>query len=91
MNIDPYKVKHFRIAKKEGMFPSSIEEIEFNDNIEKFSSRQFQLERSILNYMALAAFNSKWGTYLVYISPLAGPIHKVLCAIRGKPSDYEGY
>ena len=92
MNIDSRKVKHFQIAKKEGMFPSSIEEIEFNDNIEKFSNQQFKLERSILNYMALAAFNSKWGTNLVYLSPLAGPIHKVLYAIRGEPSDYKtGY
>jgi len=92
MNIDSHKVKHFRIAKKEGMFPSSIEEIEFNDNIDKFSTRQFKLERSILNYMALAAFNSKWGTNLVYLSRLAGPIHKVLYTIRGEPSDYKkGY
>jgi uncharacterized protein (DUF362 family) len=92
MNIDSRKVKHFQIAKKEGMFPSSIKEIEFNDNIEKFSNRQFKLKRSILNYMALAAFNSKWGTNLVYLSPLAGPIHKVLYAIRGEPSDYKkGY
>jgi len=92
MNIDPHKVKHFQIAKREGMFPSSIEDIEFNDNIEKFSTRRFKLKRSILNYMALAAFNSKGGTYLVYLSPLAGPIHKVLYAIRGKPSDYKtGY
>jgi len=92
MNIAPRKVKHFQIAKKEGMFPSSLEEIEFNDNIEKFSNRQFKLERSILNYMALATFNSKWGTNLVYFSPLAGPIHRVLYAIRGEPSDYKkGY
>jgi uncharacterized protein (DUF362 family) len=91
MNIDHGKVKHFRVAKKEGMFPSSIDEIEFNDKIEKYSSRKFYLNRSILNYMAIAAFNSKFGTYLVYRSPLAGPIHKLLYAIRGKPKDYKGY
>jgi uncharacterized protein (DUF362 family) len=89
MNISPRKVRHFQIAKKEGMFPLSIEEIQFNDNIERFNSREFKLERSILNYMALAAFNSKWGTKLVYLSRLAEPIHRVLYAIRGEPSDYK--
>ena len=92
MHINPRKVKHFQIAKKEGMFPSSLEEIRFNYSIEKFSNRHFKLERSILNYTALAAFNSKWGTNLVYLSSLAGPIHKILYAIRGEPSDYKtGY
>jgi len=92
MNLDPQKVKHLQIAKKEGLFPLSLEEIKFNDDIEKFRTRQFKLERSASNYMALVAFNSKWLTNLIYISPFATPIHKILYLIRGEPKDYKkGY
>jgi len=92
MNLDPQKVKHLQIAKKEGLFPSSLEEIKFNSDIGKFCTCQFKLERSVSNYMALLAFNSKWLTNLIYISPFAIPIHRILYLIRGEPKDYKkGY
>jgi uncharacterized protein (DUF362 family) len=91
MNIDPNKVKHFRLARKEGMFPSSLEEIYLNDRIENFNGRRFHLERTLMHWITLAAFNSRWGTKLVYDSPLAGPLHHVLYAIRGRPNFKAGY
>ena len=87
MNIDPNKVKHFRLARKEGMFPSSLEEVYLNDRIENFNGRKFHLERTLMHWVTLAiAFNSRLGTKLIYDSPLAGPLHEVLYAIRGRPS-----
>ena len=90
MNIDPARVKHFAVARKEDMFPSSLREVTLNDNIEKFNERKFHLERTLLNWLALGAFKNYWGSKIVYDSWLAGPIHQVLYMIRGKP-DYKAY
>jgi uncharacterized protein (DUF362 family) len=91
MNVDSKKIKHFSVARKEGLFPSSSEDFILNDNIENFNGRKFHLERTLINWMALAAFNSHLGTKLVYDSWLAGPIHQVLYMIRGKPVEEKAH
>lgn len=92
MNLDSNKVKHFRLACKEGMFPSSPEEVYLNCQIERFNERKFHLERTLMDRVTLlVAFNSRLGTKLIYDSPLAGPLHKVLYAVRGQPSFKAGY
>ena len=92
MNIDPNKVKHFQLARKEGMFPASLEEVYLNCQIERFNGRKFHLERTLMDRVTLlVAFNSCLGTKLIYDSPLAGPLHEVLYAIRGQPSFKAGY
>jgi len=82
MNFDMGKVKHFAVAQKMGMFPSSLDELILNDNIDKFSSRTFRLEKTLLNRMASIAFNSRLGTRLVYDSLCGNALHHVLYAIR---------
>jgi len=91
MDINPNKISHFKIAKREGMFPSSIKEINLNDNLENFKTHKFHLDRSFLNWIAFLAFHNKFLTWLFYLSPLSGPIHKILYLIKGKPKDYRGY
>lgn len=85
MNIDPTKIKHLTVAHKEGMLPPSLEEITLNDDITNFNKRKFRLERTLLNWIALMAFNSHWGTKLFYDSPLAKPLHKILYTMRRNP------
>ena len=85
MRIDPWTVSHFRLARKEGMFPESLAQVELNCNLEPFKGEPFRLERTWLNWLALAAFRSHIGTKLVYDSVFADPIHKLLYLIRGRP------
>lgn len=82
MQIDPGKVKHYRLARAEGMFPSSLEEITLYQSIEVFQTRAFKLDRSLVNWVALSAFNSRWLTYMLYESAFGDLAHKILYTIR---------
>lgn len=88
MGIDPKSIKHFKIARKELMFPHSLEDIELNTPISPFVSEKFYLKRNLQNYAALWAFNSRFGTNLFYLWPwTAKPLHKLLYLLKGKPKD----
>jgi hypothetical protein len=82
MGIDARKVRHLWAAQQEGMVPPSLDGVTLNQALDPFRVRRFTLRRSPINYIALAAFHSKVGTRLFYDSPLAGPIHRVLYAVR---------
>jgi uncharacterized protein (DUF362 family) len=82
MNVDTDKIKHFAVARKEGMFPSSLDEVVLNESIDNFNGREFRLEKTLMNRIASITFNSQFGTKLVYDSPLADAIHQVLYTIR---------
>lgn len=90
MGVDPNKIPYLAAAKREGILPSSLDEISINNDLQKFITQKFCLKRTFWNWLALAAFNNYFLTKLVYDSFMAGPIHKVLYAIRGKP-DERGY
>ena len=66
MQIDPMRVKHFRLALGEGFFPHSASDLECNQPLEPFCSHQFLLDRSVVNWLALAAFHSSVITRLAY-------------------------
>jgi len=78
MGLNPHDYRYLRQAMKEGLMPKSLDEIELNAQPEEFFCRQFTLERSKMDWFATAGFYSKWMTRIVYDSPLAGPIHKVI-------------
>ena len=82
MQSDPARVKHYRIARQEGIFPASLDEVELRQPIERFKTRAFKLDRSIVNYIALAGFNSSWLTYLLYESALGDFLHQLLYTVR---------
>jgi uncharacterized protein (DUF362 family) len=90
MRIDPNRVVHLKLARKEGMFPHNIFEVELNQPVERFIAERFYVQRTFLNWLALAAFKSRIGTKLVYDSVFASPIHELLYLIRGRP-DVPGY
>ena len=88
MGIDPESVRHFRVAKKEMMFPYSLEDLALNTPISPFIKEKFYLKRNLQNYIALGAFNSRFGTDLLYVWPWSSkPLHKLLYLLKGKPKD----
>lgn len=82
MGIDVRKVRHLRRAQREGMMPRTLGDVTLSQSLEPFKTHRFRLHRSLINYIALAAFHSRLGTRLFYDSPAAGPIHRVLYTIR---------
>lgn len=82
MGIDPWKVRHLRLARKEKMMPASLDELELYTSLDTFRTHKFRLDRKPINWMALAAFHTKIGTWLLYDSDWAGPLHRVLYRVR---------
>jgi len=82
MGIDPFKISHFRAARKAGMFPSSLAEIALNTDFHHFAKRKFTLKRNLLNWIALLAFNSHLLTTVLYDSEIGVLLHKALYALR---------
>lgn len=85
MRMDRRRVPHLHLAQREAMMPSSLADVTLNQPLDPFKSHQFRLRRSLINYVALAAFHSHFGTRLFYDSAAARPIHQVLYTIRKNP------
>ena len=82
MGIDPFFVRHLTAAYRAGMLPSSPGEIAINADIQRFVKREFYLERNLLNWIALPAFNSHLLTIIMYDSEIGGLLHKILYILR---------
>ena len=82
MGISPERSKHLRMAMREGMMPSSLTQVELNAPINRFQVRKFTLQRSPINWIALAGFRSALATRLLYDSRVADILHWVLYKIR---------
>ena len=85
MGVDPRRVEHLRVAHREGLMPGSLGDVILNQPLELFRTHRFRLRRTAINYVALAAFRSHLLTRLFYDSSAAGPIHRLLYAIRKNP------
>jgi uncharacterized protein (DUF362 family) len=85
MGIDPHRVRHLRLAQREGIMPRLLKEVALNQDLAVFQTHRFHLKRSLINWIALAAFHSDLLTRFFYDSIFAGPLHKVLYAIRKNP------
>jgi len=82
MGLDPHDFIYLRHAIKKGFAPERVSDIEMNADPAEFRCRTFRLERSSMDRFATAGFYSKWMTKIVYDSPLAGPIHKIIRKAR---------
>jgi uncharacterized protein (DUF362 family) len=82
MGVDPFSVKHQVVARKEGLFPASLREVAINTDLSVFRQRSFRLERTPMNWVAFAAFNSRLLTKVIYDSRFADWAHLVLYKIR---------
>jgi hypothetical protein len=82
MGIDPKRIKHFRLAQQEGMFPASQGEIVYNRPPSEFANRRFRLERTPMNWVQLIGFNHRWANRLLYDSLFADPLHQIVYLLR---------
>lgn len=82
MNIDPWSIAHLRLAVQKGMMPRSLKDLTLNQSLQPFKTRQFELQRSLIHYIALVAFHSHLWTRIFYESAASGVVHAVLYAIR---------
>jgi uncharacterized protein (DUF362 family) len=82
MLLDAMRIAHHKVARKEGMFPQSVDEIEFNRPPREFARQPFTLKRAPLNYIHLAAFKNVSLNRLFYNSMFADGLHEVLWSIR---------
>jgi uncharacterized protein (DUF362 family) len=85
MQVDPLSIGHHRVARREGMFPLSLDQVELNRHPREFVDRQFQLRRAPLNYIHLAAFKNVALNRLFYNSRFADGLHEFLWFIRRNP------
>jgi uncharacterized protein (DUF362 family) len=84
MRVDLTKIKHYRLAFKNGLVPK-IEDIRINRDYKGFISNKFYLKRDVWNYLALAAFLNPWITHFFYESMFADLLHKIMYTFRKKP------
>jgi len=82
MGIDPWSIKHHRLAAREGMFPMNMSEVELNTQVSQFCTERCSLQHTLVNRLALLAFNSRFLTTLLYDSWLADLAHRALYTLR---------
>lgn len=82
MGIDPWSVRHLRMARAEKMIPAALSDVVLNQPLEPFCTHQFHLRRTLINWVALAAFKNEYLTRLLYDSMFADLSHRVLYTIR---------
>ena len=85
MGIDPATIRHLRLARREGMFPSSLDELTLNTALEPFSGRRFVMKRAFLDWLSLLGFRSRFFERLFWESAAAGPLHTLLYSVRRNP------
>jgi uncharacterized protein (DUF362 family) len=82
MRIDPWSVKHHRVARREGMIPAGLDQVILNQPIERFQRRRFRVRRNVVNWASYAAFHSEMLTHLFYDSKTADWFHRSLYSAR---------
>jgi len=89
MSIAAHTIGHFRLAQDINMMPQTIHDVSLNvESLQPFKKRKFYVQRTLINWLALAAFHNNFLTKLFYDSRLAKPIHELLYLIRGRPNDF---
>lgn len=88
MQIDPREATHLRLAMREGMMPSRIEDVTLNTQLAPFIGPRFSLQRTWMHWLTLGVFKSRVATQLVYDSPFAKPLHDLIYLVRGRPQDF---
>lgn len=82
MSIDPFSIEHLSAAYKAEMLPHSLSQVAINADIQSFAKREFRLERSLLNWIALPAFHSSLLTTIMYDSEIGKLLHNIFYIIR---------
>ena len=85
MGFSSNSIRHFKVAKREGLFPHTLDEIATNVPISQFTSFQFDMRRALLDWISLLGFRCKFLTHLFWDSSLANIFHKFLALARKNP------
>ncbi len=91
MDVDPHRIGYIRTAWKKNVGPKSINDIEFNSDLEKFKTHSFSYHRDPVDYLAVLGFKSKLVTWLVYLSPLRNMVHQLVRLLRGGSRQVDTY
>ena len=73
------------------MGPTTINDIDLNQNITDFKTHKFSYHRDPVDYLALLGFYSRIITWIVYLSPLKTFIHWLVKQMRGGSRQVDSY
>jgi len=82
MRINPWSVKHHRVARAEGIMPRSLASVTLNQPIAQFQKERFYVQRNLVNWASLAAFHNQFLTRILYDSDIADLCHRALYSLR---------
>jgi uncharacterized protein (DUF362 family) len=82
MGIKPDSIAHHRMARREGLFPTSLGEVEINAPPDSFRWRKFKMRRAFLDWISLAGFHNRILGRIFWELPSAGLLHAFLYAVR---------
>jgi uncharacterized protein (DUF362 family) len=85
MGIQASKIRHFKVAGQESLFPQTFSQIVTNTEFVKYKTHQFIMKRAFLDWISLIGFRSKLFTKIFYDSRFAGPLHQLLFLVRKNP------
>ena len=82
MGINSDRVKHFRLARAEGLMPNGLAEVTCNVPLNQFKKRDFCIERTLMNWVGLASFKSSFIQKITHDSIWGNWLHAILYRIR---------
>jgi len=88
LQIDERRIQHLQHFRKMGWW-SPLQDIELNEDLERFKTIPFHLSRQWTDFPGLFCFHSSFLAWLGYHSPLAGLAHRLLYLFRKPFYDYD--
>lgn len=81
MGIPVSQVEHIILAEKEGLGTTNLDTVQFNDEWKKYQM-QFQINKSLIDYLSTILFNSECMAKLVMDSPIKPVIYGLATKLR---------
>lgn len=78
-----------RICPEPPDFPRTLAIFGASGDPDRYRTRTFHLERSLMDWFATVGFHSKWMTRIVYDSRLSGPIYTFICRARRERAPFD--
>lgn len=89
MGFSPKKIKHIRLAEKEGLGTTDLKEVKLNRDW-KLHRRRFHIERTLLDMISVFPFRSAFLAKTIFDSPLTRHIYRVADVVR-VPGDKQNW
>jgi uncharacterized protein (DUF362 family) len=81
MGFSPKKIKHIRIAEKEGLGTTNLEDVRINKDWRQYK-RQFHIKKTFIDRITTLPFKSDFIAKIVYDSSFTPSIYKVVGILR---------